>query len=428
MTETHIPGPDADLLDDCVHCGFCLTGCPTYVLWGEEMDSPRGRIHLMRGLGEGDVLDASTVRHFDACLGCMACLTTCPSGVRYDALIETTRAQVEDAVRRPLRERAVRGLVFGLFPRPRRLRSLAPLLRIAQRSGLAERTTRSRLLRRAAPRLSVLASLAPPLPPAAQSRPPRGARAEGARRARVALLTGCVQGVMFPGVNHATQRVLAAEGCDVVVPPRQGCCGALSVHTGRAAEAKRYARALIAAVEVAEVDAVITNAAGCGSTLKDYGHLLADEPQWAERAAVFAAKVRDVTELLAQLGPRAPRHPIDRTVAYHDACHLSHAQGVRDQPRRLMRDIPGLRIAEIPDGDICCGSAGIYNVLNPEPGAELGELKARNVLATGADLLVTGNPGCLMQIRRAMSEHGERLPAMHTVELLDASIRGTPVG
>jgi glycolate oxidase iron-sulfur subunit len=423
----HAHGDVSRLLDDCVHCGFCLTTCPTYVLWGEEMDSPRGRIHLIRGLAEGDPLDADRARHFDACLGCMGCLTSCPSGVKYDALIEATRERVEAEVPRPARDRAVRALVFGLFPRPGRLRLATGLLRVAQRTGVQARVQRSRLLRERFPRLAMMASLAPELPPRAASAAPRGAVADGPRRSRVALLTGCVQGVMFPGVNAATQRVLAAEGCDVTVPPGQGCCGALSLHAGRREEARRYARRLLDRVDAGQYDAVVTNAAGCGSTLKEYAELLADDPRYADRAAAFADRVRDVTELLDELGPRAVRHPIEATVAYHDACHLAHAQGVRAQPRALLAGIPGLRVTPIAEGELCCGSAGVWNVLNPEPAAQLGARKAANVQATGADLLVTGNPGCLMQVRRALQEAGgEPIPALHTIELLDAAIRGVP--
>ncbi|HEY6796750.1 MAG TPA: heterodisulfide reductase-related iron-sulfur binding cluster [Kineosporiaceae bacterium] len=418
----------ADLLGDCVHCGFCLTGCPTYVLWGEEMDSPRGRIHLIRGLDEGDVLDAGVAQHVDTCLGCMACLTSCPSGVRYDVLIEGTRERVEREVRRRPQDRAVRALVFALFPRPRRLRAAAALLRLTQRTGADRAVTRSAWLRGRFPRLVTMVALAPPLPPASRSRPPADARAQGVARARAALLTGCVQGVMFPRVNQATQRVLAAEGCDVVVPPGQGCCGALSLHAGRREEARRYARALIDRVEPAlrPGDAVVTNAAGCGSTLKEYGDLLADDPAYAQRAAAFATRVRDAAELLADLGPRAVRHPIEVTVAYHDACHLGHAQRVRAQPRSLLAQIPGLRVREIAEGDLCCGSAGVWNVLNPEPAAQLGARKAANVRATGAQLLVTGNPGCLMQIRQSLATTGDHspMPVMHTIELLDVSLRG----
>jgi glycolate oxidase iron-sulfur subunit len=236
------------------------------------------------------------------------------------------------------------------------------------------------------------------------------------------MLTGCVQREFFPGVNAATARVLAMEGCDVVIPRGQGCCGALSLHSGRAEEAKAFARAAIEAF--AEVDVVVVNAAGCGSAMKDYGAVLADDPEWAGRAAALSAKTRDLAEFLAELGPRATRHPLDLTVAYHDACHLGHAQGVRAQPRRLLGDIPGLEVREVADPEICCGSAGVYNLLQPEAAGELGDRKAENVAATGADLLVAANPGCTLQITTALRRQGRELPVAHTAEVLDASIRG----
>jgi glycolate oxidase iron-sulfur subunit len=249
----------------------------------------------------------------------------------------------------------------------------------------------------------------------------------GTRRRTVGLLTGCVQGTFFPDVNAATVRVLAAEGCDVVVPPRQGCCGALSAHGGREQEALGFAKSVIATFESAGVETVVVNAAGCGSNLKEYGHQLRDEPAWAERAEALAEKVRDVTELLDELGPVAERHPLQAAVAYQDACHLAHAQGIREQPRRLLRGIPGIELRELVEAEICCGSAGTYNLLQPEPARELGERKARAVLATGADLMVTANPGCWMQVATTLARMGTRLPVAHTIQVLDASIRGIPV-
>jgi glycolate oxidase iron-sulfur subunit len=241
------------------------------------------------------------------------------------------------------------------------------------------------------------------------------------------MLTGCVQGEFSPGVNAATARVLAAEGCDVIIPKQQGCCGALSVHNGREAEAQDYARATIDAFEAAGVDAVVVNAAGCGSSMKDYAQILGDDPEYADRAAAFADSVRDVSELLVELGTVAVRHPLEVTIAYHDACHLAHAQGVRSQPRTLLKEIPGLQLREIAEAEICCGSAGIWNILNPEPARELGDRKARNITATGAELLVTANPGCLMQVASSLERQGTRIGLAHTVEVLDASIRGLPV-
>ncbi|GAA0462408.1 glycolate oxidase iron-sulfur subunit [Actinoplanes capillaceus] len=413
--------PRADLVSDCVHCGFCLTTCPTYVLWGEEMDSPRGRIHLIGQGLSGEPLSDSMVTHFDRCLGCMACVTACPSGVRYDRLIEDTRAQVERRHPRTARERALRTAIFALFPYPQRLRLLRGPLRAYQISGLQRLVARSGLLQRLAPTLATLESLAPRL--RGVPRPPARVRARGTRRAVVGMLTGCVQSAFFPDVNSATVRVLAAEGCEVLIPPGQGCCGALSVHNGRRAEAQRFARKLIDTFERCGMDWFVVNAAGCGSSLKEYDELLADDPVYAERAAAFTAKVRDLSELLTELGPVARRHPLPLTVAYHDACHLGHAQGVRAQPRALLRGIPGLELRAIADPEICCGSAGVWNVLNPVPAAELGDRKAKAVLATGADLLVTANPGCLMQVAAAVRRRGASIALAHTAQVLDASIR-----
>jgi glycolate oxidase iron-sulfur subunit len=418
--DDHRP-PRLDLINDCVHCGFCLPTCPTYVLWGEEADSPRGRIYLMETGLAGEPMTDSMVQHFDRCLGCMACVTACPSGVRYDRLIEDTRAQVERRHPRTRAERLLRGAIFRLFPYPRRLGLLRGPLRAYQASGV--RRLLGPLLART-PTLATLESLAPRL--RRPERLPERVPAVGPRRAVVGMLTGCVQRAFFPDVNAATARVLAAEGCDVVLPRAQGCCGALSVHTGREAEAQRFARSLIDAFEDAGVDYLVVNAAGCGSSLKEYGDLLRDDPSYAERAAALAAKVRDVSEVLVELGPVAPRHPLPLSVAYHDACHLAHAQGVRAQPRRLLADIPGLSLREIASAEICCGSAGVWNVLNPEPARELGDRKARDVLATGADLLVTANPGCLMQVAAAVHRAGGVIGLAHTVQVLDASIRGLP--
>jgi glycolate oxidase iron-sulfur subunit len=419
-------GPDPQLVADCVHCGFCLPTCPTYLLWGEEMDSPRGRIYLMKQRIEGEPLDDAMVQHFDQCLGCMACVTACPSGVQYDRLIEATRAHIEEEHPRSPGDRAMRGLVFHLFPYPRRLRAMRPLLRGYQRSGAARLVRRSRLLDRLPPTLAAMERL---MPPVAREREVLAdvTPARGERRARVGMLLGCVQREFFPGVNAATVRVLTAEGCEVVAPTTQGCCGALSLHAGRKKESVRFAKQTIATFESLGVDAVVVNVAGCGSSMKEYAELLADDPGWAARAAAFTAKVRDVTELLSDLGPVAPRHALPVAAAYHDACHLSHAQGVRAQPRRLLADIPELELREIAEADICCGSAGVYNLLQPEAARALGDRKAGHVLDTGAEVLITANPGCLLQIQAAALRAGRPLALAHTVQVLDASIRGVPL-
>ena len=411
--------PELDLIQDCVHCGFCLPTCPTYSLWGEEMDSPRGRIVLMKeGLQEGSDLSAPMIQHIDNCLGCMACVTACPSGVQYDKLIEDTRAQVERNHERAPQERAFRRLVFELFPHPARLRLAAPGLAAARALGLDKIARRPRV-RKLAPRLASLAALSPQTPlRRALARLPERYEAKGETRGRVALLQGCVQRVFFSDVNEATARVLAAEGWDVHLPRSPRCCGALQLHSGE--DSRDLARATIESFE--GYDHVVVNAAGCGSAMKDYGHLFRDDPEWADRAERFAAQVCDVTELLAEGEPRAERRPVPMKVAYHDACHLAHAQGVRSQPRALLRGIPELELVEPAEWEICCGSAGVYNLLQPEPAAELGERKARNLLDTGAEAIAAANPGCALQIAAHSERLGRRLDVLHPMELLARSI------
>jgi len=431
-----------EVAKDCVHCGFCLPACPTYQLWAEEMDSPRGRIYLVNQLLDGAELTPAAAEHFDRCLGCMACMTACPSGVQYDQLIEAARVWTEEARssgpapvqasangKRPVRDRIARAAIFSLFPYPKRLRAMTAPLRVAQRTGLDRRLARSRLPARVSPVLGAALRLAPPSVSAAAARPlPERVPALGTRRAVVGMLTGCVQSVFFPRVNAATARVLAAEGCDVVIPRGQGCCGALSLHSGREAEASAFARHTIAVFEQAGVDAVVVNSAGCGSAMKEYERLLGGaDGGWAERAAEMSGKVRDLAEFLAELGPAAPRHPLPVTAAYHDACHLAHAQRITRQPRELLRAIPGLTLVEVPDAGTCCGSAGVYNLLQPEAASELGARKAESVQSTGAPLLISANPGCSLQIASALAERGQDIAVAHTAEVLDASIRGRPL-
>jgi glycolate oxidase iron-sulfur subunit len=481
---------DADHLrsvaKDCVHCGFCLPACPTYQLWAEEMDSPRGRIYLVSQVLDGAELTAAAAEHFDRCLGCMACMTACPSGVQYDQLIEAARVWTEEArsagtaqaeagdagsagpgeraesaepgaagtaggpaglagatgaggaatraaagvagARR--RDRAARAAIFALFPYPARLRAAIGPLRAAQRTGLDRRLARSGLPDRLSPVLGAALRLAPAAYGA--KRLPERVAARGSRRAVVGMLTGCVQSVFFPQVNAATARVLAAEGCDVLIPRGQGCCGALSLHSGREAEAQAFARRAIAAFERDDVDAIVVNSAGCGSAMKEYERLLAGtdggaDPGWAARAAALSGKVRDLSEFLAELGPVARRHPLPVTAAYHDACHLAHAQRITKQPRELLRAIPELNLVELPDAGTCCGSAGVYNLLQPEAASELGARKAQAVLDAGAPLLISANPGCSLQIASALGDRGAHIAVAHVAEVLDASICRTPL-
>ncbi|HLX09091.1 MAG TPA: glycolate oxidase subunit GlcF [Thermoanaerobaculia bacterium] len=421
--------PAAELYKKCVHCGFCLPTCPTYAIWGEEMDSPRGRIHLMKLGAEGKAnLTDSFVQHFDRCLGCMACVTSCPSGVRYDLLIEATRAQLQRRYRRSPGETLHRGLIFGLFPYPGRLRAALLPAWAYQASGLRALVRATRLVQLLPRKLRAMEALLPALSlrELGARLPPEHVPAQGAVRKRVGLLAGCVQRVLFSEVNAATVRVLAAEGCEVVIPREQGCCGALMVHAGLEERALAFARRLIDVFEEAGVDTIVVNAAGCGSSMKEYGHLLRDDPRYAERARAFAARCKDISEVLAELEPRAVRQPLPLRVAYHDACHLQHAQGVRAEPRRMLGTIPELELVEIPDAALCCGSAGIYNLVQPEAAAELGDRKVSNCLSTHPDLVVSANPGCLMQLTSGLQRAGRRVPVLHMIELLDAAIQGTP--
>ncbi len=419
--------PSRALIDKCVHCGFCLPTCPTYVLWGEEMDSPRGRIYLMKAGLEGRAeMTQSFVQHFDRCLGCLACVTACPSGVQYAPLIEKSRVQIEQRYARPEGDRLFRRLLMALIPYPSRMRLLmAPLLALSpfmgRSGGLSPAfaklfPSRLRALLSVAPRVSLWGLI---------GRAPARTAAVGTERLTVALLEGCVQRIAFANVNEATVRVLAAEGCRVDAPHAQGCCGALPLHAGHIDQARDLARHNIAVFEAASVDRIVVNAAGCGSAMKDYGELFEGDPQWDTRARAISQKVRDISQILVELGePRAVRNPIRSRVVYHDACHLAHGQGVRSEPRALLQAIPGIELLTPPESEICCGSAGIYNLVQPEAARELGARKARHIAALSPDMIATGNPGCTLQIAAAGRDLGHDWPIVHPIELLDASIRG----
>jgi glycolate oxidase iron-sulfur subunit len=424
--DPHHP-PDTALIDDCVHCGFCLPACPTYVLWGEEMDSPRGRIYMMKKSTQGEApLDQRFRLHMDNCLGCMACMTACPSGVQYDKLIEDTRAQVERNIPRPIADTLFRKLLFATFPYANRLRLLALPMLLYQRSGLQRLIRATGVLSLLPKRMAAMESLLPRIPAKLFQHLPTHVAATSAPRRRVGMLSGCVQQVFFQHVNEATARVLAAEGCEVFIPQSQPCCGALMVHSGLEDQAAHLARQMIAAFESANVDTIVINAAGCGSTMKEYGHILRDDPVWATRAAAFSAKCKDISEILCDLPAQSPRHPLPMRVAYHDACHLRHAQAIYEQPRRLLSTIPGLEVVEVEEASLCCGSAGVYNLLNPEPASQLGDRKVEKLLATRAEAVISANPGCLLQLMNGLRRRGlQTMPTFHMVELLDASIRNT---
>ena len=424
--DEHHP-PSNEIIEKCVHCGFCLPVCPTYVLWGQEMDSPRGRIYLMKLAAEGGTdMNANWVGHFDTCLGCMACMTACPSGVDYGKLIEATRAQIERNTQRSPGEKRHRRFLFETFTRPERLKRLRLPMLVYQKSGLQAVVRASGILNLLPKKIQVMEALLPRLGP--NEAIAEITAAVGEKRRRVGLLLGCVQREFFPQVNAATARVLAAEGCEVVAPQAQTCCGAILVHAGEEAAALELAKKTIDAFERANVDAIVTNAAGCGSNVKEYGHLLRDDPAYAERAKKFAAKCKDISEVLTSFEPRAQRHPLKLRVAFHDSCHLQHAQGVRSQPRALLAKIPDLQLAEIPEAAICCGSAGIYNLVQPDAANAIGDRKANLIAPLRADVVATGNPGCVLQLQSSLARNGHPTPVLHTIQLLDASIRGITPG
>ena len=420
-------GLSVEGVNQCVHCGLCLAYCPTFSELGTEMDSPRGRIFMIKSLAEGRMtLSDSTVRHLSLCLDCRACETVCPAGVPYGRLIEAAKAEIERDRPGALGRRLFRWLNFGLLlGHPRLLGLAATGACLYQASGLQRLVRKSGLVRLLPGTLSAWEALLPPVPARSErTAPPPVTPAEGSQRARVALLTGCVQSVIFAAHNRATARVLAKNGCEVIVPDGQGCCGALNAHGGDHERALAMACRTIDAFEAVRVDAVVVNTSGCGAHMKAYGHLLAGDPAYAERARRFAASVRDLAEFLAQEPLRGPLAPVPLTCTYHDPCHVVHGQKIKSEPRRLLAQIPGLRVAELTESDWCCGSAGIYNLTEPEMATRLLHRKVSHVLATGAEAVVTANPGCILQIQAGLGAHESGVRVMHLVEILDRAYGG----
>ena len=423
--------------DPCVHCGFCLPTCASYRVLGTEMDSPRGRIHALKAIEAGELqLDATVAKHFDSCLGCLACVTACPSGVRYDQLIEATRPQLNAPELRTPLERAFRKLLFALLPYPNRLRAALTPLRAYAGTPLQALARRSGLLRLLGPQLEAMEQLLPPLVPEAfRDAFPQVVPAQGERRARVGLVLGCVQRLFDPAVNEAAVEVLSANGIEVVIPPSQGCCGAATHHQGELAQTRELATDLMASFAgVGPLDAVLVAASGCGHTLKAYGSIL-ESPT----AAGFAGQVADIQQFLAHVGlseafrarltplnhpdgtPASAERPLQ--VAFHDACHMLHGQGIREQPRQLLAAIPHIQLREAMEAGVCCGSAGIYNLVQPEEAAELGRIKAADLAGTGAELVASANIGCSLQLRRHLGEGDFPQPVLHPIELLQRSWR-----
>lgn len=417
-----IDPPSREKILDCVHCGLCLPTCPTYVELGTEMDSPRGRVYLIRQVEEGKLgITDSFVNHMSTCLVCRACETACPSGVQFGSLMERARGQIERHYRRPLASRLARFLGYRLvLPNQRALRAVVTLIGLYQRSGLQALARKAGLVRLAGRENAQREALLPEIPPLSERTPlPEFTPARGDRRGKVALLAGCIMQEVFQATNRATIRVLSENGWDVVVPRAQGCCGALHVHEGELEQGKALARRGVAAFEAASADHVVTNVSGCGSVMKEWGELLEHDPEWAERAKRLASRVRDVSEVLAGGGPlRGRLGRLDLRVAYHEACHLAHAQKVRQDPRTILKQIPGVTLTEIRESDWCCGSAGVYNIVHPDLSMRILDRKMSRVAEVKADVLATGNPGCLIQIQKGMARAGLDIPVAHPVDLL----------
>lgn len=420
--------PKQDLIDSCVHCGFCLSTCPSYRVIGKEMDSPRGRIYLMDAIAKGEAtIEKATVQHFDSCLGCLACTTICPAGVEYDHLLAQTRPQLERNQERSLSDNLIRKIIFSLFPYPNRLRSFLPAFWLYQKSGFQKVIRNTKILDKLSPRLAAMESTLPQISASSfQDNFPDVIPAQGKKRYRVGMILGCVQRLFFSPVNEATVRVLAANGCEVVIPKSQGCCAALPAHQGQEAQAQALAKQMIDSFRDTKVDAIIINAAGCGHTLKEYGSILADDAEYRELAQVFADKVKDIQEFLFAIDLTTELSPLadeDVNMVYQDACHLLHGQKISLEPRQLLKKIPGVKLREPVDAALCCGSAGVYSLLQPEVANELGQQKVNNLLNTGADIIASANPGCSLQIKKHLQSQDRQPRVFHPIELLDYSIR-----
>jgi glycolate oxidase iron-sulfur subunit len=420
VSETERLGPRQFDLDRCVHCGLCLNACPTYRELGLEMDSPRGRVYQMVQVANGAAITDSYREHIGLCLACRGCETACPSGVRYGRMVEDARAEIEMHTRRGPLARRFRAFVFGRLLESRSTLSVAgTMLYLYQASGM-KRLVHAMGVLKLLGGLGDLEQLTPSAdPPFFFSQIGRTFPAEGEKRYRVAFLAGCIANVSFARLNEATVRVLRKNGCEVVIPEGQGCCGALHLHSGLRSDARRLACRNIDAILDGGFDAIITNAAGCGSTLKEYGELLEDDSAYAAKAKQFSALMRDITEFLASIDLNPSMKPVDVAVTYQDSCHLAHGQKVRTAPRKLLKAIPGLRFQEMRGSDLCCGSAGIYNVVQNDMSMQILEHKMESVNATGAAIVATANPGCMLQLQAGVRMHGKKQRVMHVVELLD---------
>ncbi|MCH7895676.1 MAG: heterodisulfide reductase-related iron-sulfur binding cluster [candidate division NC10 bacterium] len=419
----HIDPPDTEIYLDCVHCGFCLPTCPTYLVLGNEMDNPRGRIYLMRAVDEGKAkITDRFVEHMNLCVLCRACETACPSGVKFGFIMEAARGQIERNYQYPPKERRFRKFILDTFTDLGRMSTLTSLLRFYQKLGL-QKLARSSGVLGFFGRLGKMEALLPPIPDRQEL--PEVMPAKGEKRGRVGLLMGCAQRFFLPQVNEATARVLAENGFEVVIPKDQACCGSLLVHEGERERGKGFARKTIDVFERASVDFIVVNAAGCGSVMKEYWELLHNDPVYRERAEAFSKKVRDASELIAQADLNGRLRELKLKVTYHDACHLAHGQKVRLQPRKILKAIPGVQLVELAESDFCCGSAGVYNLLEPDVAQKFLDRKIDRIKETGAEVVVSANPGCTFQIEKGLKEQGLNIRVLHPMEVLDGAYQGT---
>ncbi|MGH7885820.1 MAG: (Fe-S)-binding protein [Thermodesulfobacteriota bacterium] len=419
-----IDRPSSKIIDDCVHCGFCLSACPTYLETGNELDSPRGRIYLIKSAAEGKIdMGESLVNHLDLCLGCLACETACPSGVKYGSLIERSRAQIERRYKRKWHDRLFKAVLFRIFPYASRLKLMLPFFYIVSILKI-KNVLKPKLLFRINPKIGSLFEMLPEVNTPFVSSFPEVIHSKTKKNYKVGFLTGCVQSAFFSKTNHATVDVLTRNGCEVFIPRMQGCCGALSIHSGRLEEGRKFARKLIDIFSVLNLDAVIVNSAGCGSSMKEYSDILKNDPAYKVKAEMISGKTKDIMEFLCEIEFESKLNPLEIKVTYQDACHIVHGQGIRNQPRELLKRIPGLKLLEMKNSDHCCGSAGIYNIMQPEMSKRLLSEKLKNIEQLDPDYLVAGNPGCLIQIKKGIDQLNKKIKTAHPVELLYWSING----
>ncbi len=418
-----IDRPQKKIVDDCVHCGFCLSACPTYIETGNELDSPRGRIYLMGSVLDNKIpLSDSVVEHLDKCLGCLACETACPSGVEYRFLIEASRSQIERNYKRSVGDKLFRGLLFSILPYPKKLGRILPFIYLYNKSGIRKLFNSFVVLKRISSSLNRLEQMIPDVGTMRVKEFPEVITPDKEKKYRVALLTGCIQNVFFSETNISTINVLKKLGCEIVIPGEQSCCGALSVHTGRLGEGRDFARKIIDIFSSLDVDAFVINSAGCGSAIKEYAYLLSEDPNYSQKAKRLAEKTKDIMEFIDEIGIDRNLNDLNMKITYQDACHISHGQNIRSAPRNILSKIPGLELIEMKNSDTCCGSAGLYNILQPDLAEDILAKKIESIENTSAECIVAGNPGCLLQIQKGLRERKRNLKIAHPIEILDKSL------